>query len=109
MGRGFNDSTLKPSPTACRDELRGCCCCCCWLLLLLLSVQVRNPSPNATLVLTLSSFATRLGVDVLSVFDGTSTAAPLLRNLSGALLPGTNVASSVGGARRLRSVVAILV
>ena len=40
-----------------------------------------------------SSFATEAGLDILTIYDGNSTAAPVLGTFSGATLPGTITAS----------------
>lgn len=45
-------------------------------------------------IATFSSFATEAGVDFLNIYDGNSTAAPLIGSYSGATSPGTITSSS---------------
>jgi hypothetical protein len=57
------------------------------------TVVITNPSGWAV-GLSFSAFVTEPGADVLRVFDGTSTSAPVLAQWSGTLAAGLRVAGS---------------
>jgi PKD repeat protein len=55
-------------------------------------------SPNAMIRAAFSSYSTELGYDYLRIYNGTSTAAPLIGTYNGTTGPGTITASNASGA-----------
>ena len=60
------------------------------------------PTPGNLLRVQFNSFVTESGYDYLSIYNGNSTAAPLLLNTSGSTVPGTYTSSAVDGSLTFR-------